>query len=61
MSLFSRQLCDASTQANYLIFVIADIAVSGLTLLVEHQKEHLACIKLIDDVLVWLSVGARYR
>jgi len=30
-------------------------AVSALTLLVGHQKEHPACKKLSDEVLVWLS------
>jgi len=27
-----------------------------LTLLVGHQEEHLACKKLSDEVLAWLSV-----
>ena len=31
-------------------------AFSALTLLVGHQEEHLACKKLSDEVLVWLSV-----
>jgi len=29
--------------------------VSALTLLVGHQKEHLACKKLSDEVLAWIS------
>jgi len=29
---------------------------SALTLLVGHQEEHLACKKLSDEVLAWLSV-----
>jgi len=33
-----------------------DGAFSALTVLVGHQKEHLACKKLSDEVLVWLSV-----
>jgi len=32
------------------------IAYSALTLLVGQQEEHLACKKLSDDVLAWLSV-----
>jgi len=32
------------------------IAFSTLTLMVEHQEEHLACKKLSDEVLAWLSV-----
>jgi len=31
-------------------------ATSALTLLVGHQKEHLACANLSDEVLAWLSV-----
>jgi len=32
------------------------VAFIALTLLVWHQEEHLACKKLSDQVLVWLSV-----
>jgi len=32
------------------------VAFSPLTLLLEHQEEHLTCKKLSDEVLVWLSV-----
>jgi len=32
------------------------IVFSALTLLVGHQEEHLACKKLSDEVLAWLSV-----
>jgi len=32
------------------------VAFSALTLLLGHHKEHLACKKLSDEVLVWLSV-----
>jgi len=32
------------------------IAFGALTLLVGHQEEHLACEKLSDEVLPWLSV-----
>jgi len=35
----------------YLMF-----AFSALTLLVGRQEEHLACKKLSDEVLLWLSV-----
>ena len=33
----------------------------ALTLLVGHQKEHLACKKLSDEVLVWLSVWSEVQ
>jgi len=33
-----------------------DIAFSALTVLVGCQEEHLACKKLSDEVLAWLSV-----
>jgi len=32
-----------------------------LTLLVGHQKEHLACKKLSDEVLAWLSVWSKVQ
>jgi len=32
------------------------VAFSALTLLAGHQEEHLACKKLSDGVLAWLSV-----
>jgi len=35
-------------------------AFSSLTLLVGRQEEHLACKKLSDEVLAWLSV-LRYK
>jgi len=43
-----RQLSDAS-------------AFSALTLLVWHQEEHLACKKLNNEVLVWLSVWSEVQ
>jgi len=33
-------------------------AFSDLTLLIGHQEEHMACKKLTDEVLAWLSVSA---
>jgi len=37
----------------------AFLAFSALTVLVGHQEEHLACKKLSDDVLAWLSVWSK--
>jgi len=36
-------------------------AFSALTLLFERQKEHLACKKLSDEVLAWLSVWSEVQ
>jgi len=38
------------------IFQKAMSAFSALTLLVGHEEEYLACKKLSDEVLAWLSV-----
>jgi len=32
-----------------------------LTLLIGHQEEHLACKKLNDEVLAWLSVWSKVQ
>jgi len=37
------------------------VAFSALTLLVEHEEEHLACKKLSDEVLAWLSVWSEVQ
>jgi len=34
-------------------------AFSALTLLIGHQEEHVACKKLSDKVLAWLSVWSK--
>jgi len=34
---------------------------SALILLVGHQEEHLACKKLSDEVLAWLSVWSEVQ
>ena len=36
-------------------------AFSALTLLVGQQEEHLACKKLSDELLVWLSVWSKVQ
>jgi len=36
-------------------------AFSALTLLVKHQEEHLACKKLSDEVMAWLSVWSEVQ
>jgi len=36
-------------------------AITALTLLVGCQEEHLACKKLTDDVLAWLSVCSKVQ
>jgi len=36
-------------------------AFSALTLLVGHQQEHLACKKLSDEVLAWVSVWSKVQ
>jgi len=38
------------------IYFITAVALSALTLLVEHQEEHPAYKKLSHEVLAWLSV-----
>jgi len=40
---------------------VSDCAFSALALLVGHQEEHLACKKLSDEVLVWLSVWSEVQ
>ena len=37
------------------------VVFSGLTLLVGHQEEHLACRNFIDEVLAWLSVWSEVQ
>jgi len=37
------------------------VAFSALTLLVGRQEEHLACKKLTDEVLLWLSVWSEVQ
>jgi len=37
------------------------IVFSALTLLVQHQEEHLACKKVSDTVLAWLSVWSKVK
>jgi len=37
------------------------VAFTALTLLVEHEEEHLACKKLSDEVLAWLSVWSEVQ
>jgi len=36
-------------------------AFGALTLLVEYQEKHLACKKLSDEVLAWLSVWRKVQ
>jgi len=33
----------------------------ALTLLIGHQQEHLACKKMSDEVLAWLSVCSKMQ
>jgi len=40
---------------------LAELAFSASTLLVGRQDEHLACKKLTDEVLAWLSSAARSK
>jgi len=42
-------------------FCDQNLACSALALLVGHQEEHLACEKLSDEVLVWLSVWSKVQ
>ena len=54
--IFLLQSANINTaQHLYRLFSICS-AFSALTLLVRCQEEHLACKKLTDEVLVWLSV-----
>jgi len=41
---------------NFTNIVASVPAFSALTLLVRRQEEHLACKKMSDEVLAWLSV-----
>jgi len=43
-------------RSKFVFYKITEITFRALTLLVEHQEEHLASKKLSDVVLVWLSV-----
>jgi len=38
------------------LFVVLQFTSSAMTLLVGHQEEPLACKKLYDETLAWLSV-----
>jgi len=40
---------------------VIDYTFNALTLLVGRPEEHLACKKLSDEVLVWLSVWSKVQ
>ena len=47
--------------SSSLIYSRVDFAFGALTQLAGHSEEHLACKKLCDEVLAWLSVWARCK
>ena len=56
--------CYVELTASFIILLLLFIdfnIFSTLTLLVGHGKEHLACKKLRDEVLMWLSVCSKVQ
>jgi len=51
----------SSLWVSYIHFSPKKLVFSALTLLVGHQEEHLACKKLSDEVLAWLSVWSEVQ